>query len=87
MRVLFVCGKNRRRSPTAENRFSGQAARKVAAAGVDRDADEVVTGEWLDWADVIFVMERSHRQKLSGRFRTHIKNQKIVCLDIPDRYG
>jgi predicted protein tyrosine phosphatase len=40
----------------------------------------------LDWAQVIFVMERAHRTKLSKKFRAHLKNQKIVVLGIPDEY-
>jgi len=43
--------------------------------------------ELLEWADMIFVMERSHRNKLSKKFRSYLKNKRIVCLDIPDEYG
>jgi predicted protein tyrosine phosphatase len=43
-----------------------------------------VTPELLEWADVIFVMERHHRNKLLKQFRTSMKNQKIVVLDITD---
>ena len=32
-------------------------------------------------------MERVHRDKLSKKFREHLKEQRVVCLDIPDRYG
>jgi hypothetical protein len=39
-----------------------------------------VTPELLAWADVIFVMERHHRNKLLKQFRANIKNQKIVVL-------
>lgn len=85
-RILFVCGKNRRRSPTAEQMFAHLPSIEVASAGIDADADEVVGGELLDWADVIFVMEQSHRRKLSQRFRSHLKDQKIICLEIQDRY-
>jgi predicted protein tyrosine phosphatase len=30
-----------------------------------------MTAELIEWADLIFVMERSHWQKLSRRFRSH----------------
>jgi predicted protein tyrosine phosphatase len=31
-------------------------------------------------------MERKHRMKLSRKFRSHLKHQKIVVLGIPDKY-
>lgn len=79
-RVLFVCGKNRLRSPTAEQVFS-------AWPGVDADADEPLTGEMVAEADLIFVMEKAHRAKLTRRFRTHLKSARVICLDIPDDYA
>jgi predicted protein tyrosine phosphatase len=59
---------------------------EVASAGLDPKSKEPVTPELLSWADVIFVMERHHRNKLLKQFRTHIKNQKIVVLGITDDY-
>jgi len=53
---------------------------------VDKSAVEPVTPEVLEWADLIFVVEKSHRVKLSKEFRAHLKNQKIVVLGIPDKY-
>ena len=85
-RVLFVCGKNRLRSPTAEQVFATWPGVETASAGVSRDADVPVTPELLQWADVLFVMERRHRTKLSEKFRPHLSQTHIVCLDIPDRF-
>jgi len=31
-------------------------------------------------------MEKAHRNKLSKRYRTHLKNKRVICLDIPDDY-
>jgi predicted protein tyrosine phosphatase len=45
-----------------------------------------VTPELLAWAEVIFVMEKGHRNKLFKKFRAHVKNQKIVVLGITDDY-
>ena len=86
-RVLFVCGKARLRSPTAEQIFSCDPDLEVACAGVSADADEPVTGEHLAWADIVFVMEHQHRRKLQQRFRDALKHPRLVCLDIPDVYG
>lgn len=85
-RVLFVCSQNQLRSPTAEQVFSGRAGFEVASAGLNTGAQTPVCAELLEWADVIFVMEESHRNKLSKRFRTHLKNKRVICLDIPDQF-
>jgi predicted protein tyrosine phosphatase len=85
-RVLFVCGRNKLRSPTAEQIFSSYPGIEVASAGLNDDSATPVSAEILVWADVIFVMEKTHRSKLSRRYGKHIKTQRIICLDIPDKF-
>jgi predicted protein tyrosine phosphatase len=85
--VLFVCGRNRLRSPTAEAIYAGREDIAVASAGIGNDADTPVDAELLQWADVVFVMEKSHREKLTARFRAALKNTRVVCLDIPDNFA
>jgi len=84
--VLFVCSQNRLRSPTAEQIFSRRSDIEVASAGTNNDADNPLNRELVEWADIIFVMEDIHRSKLQQRFRSALKNTRIICLDIPDRY-
>jgi predicted protein tyrosine phosphatase len=84
--VLFVCSRNQLRSPTAEQVFSSWPGIEVASAGLDANCKEPVTPELLAWAEVIFVMERHHRNKLLKHFRASIKNQKIIVLGITDDY-
>ncbi len=84
--VLFLCSQNRLRSPTAEQVFAGYDGLDVASAGLNRGADNPATPELIEWADLIFVMERSHRNKLSTIFRKFLKGKRVVCLDIPDDY-
>jgi len=83
---LFICSQNRLRSPTAEQIFSKRSDIEVASAGTNHDADNPLTPELIEWADVIVVMERVHRNKLQKRFRKSLNGQHIVCLDIPDDY-
>ena len=45
-----------------------------------------MSAELAEWADLIFVMERKHKTKLSARFGRHLKGKRVVCLDLPDRY-
>jgi predicted protein tyrosine phosphatase len=85
-RVLFVCSQNKLRSPTAEQVFSDRPGFEVASAGTDRGAETPVSPELIEWADVIFVMERAHRNKLGRQFRAHLKNKRVIWLDIPDDY-
>ena len=85
-RVLFICSQNRLRSPTAEQVFSNWPGVEVSSAGLDERANVTVTPELLEWANTIFVMERSHRSKLSRKFRKYLKAQRVICLNIPDEY-
>jgi len=85
-RVLFVCSQNKLRSPTAESIFSGIDGYEVESAGLDKDAIATVTPELVEWADYIFVMEKSHRNKLRKNFKQYISKQRVVCLNIPDEY-
>ena len=84
--VLFVCSQNRLRSPTAEQVFSTRRDIEVASAGTNHDADTPLTHELVAWADIIFVMEKAHRRKLTAKFKRHLDGQRVICLDIPDRY-
>jgi predicted protein tyrosine phosphatase len=68
-RLLFICSKNRWRSPTAEAIFSEYQQIEADSAGLDSDAEVCVSGEALQRADTIFVMEQSHRSRLTKRFR------------------
>ncbi len=86
MNLLFVCSKNRLRSPTGEEVFSEYDDINAIGCGTDRDADTRVSGDLIEWADIVFVMEKSHRNKVSKKFKELLKNKKLVCLDIPDEF-
>lgn len=84
--VLFVCSQNRLRSPTAEQVFSRRPDLEVASAGTNNDAEIPLSGELVEWADVIVVMEKQHRIKVQKRFRPMLQGKRIICLDITDDY-
>ena len=63
-KILFLCGRNKWRSPTAEALFAGHPGIECASAGLSRDADTPVSVNLVQWADVIFVMEKAHKTKL-----------------------
>lgn len=85
-KLLFICSQNRLRSPTAEAVFSTYEGLEVESAGLDREAVIPLCSESIQWADVIFVMEKSHQRKLSQKFQTWLKNKRVICLNIPDEY-
>lgn len=85
-RVLFICSQNRMRSPTAEQVFARHPGIECASAGTNPDADNPLTAELVEWAELIFVMERHHKLELSARFRRLLGGKRIICLDIPDNY-
>jgi predicted protein tyrosine phosphatase len=66
--------------------FSEYEGLEVESAGLDRYAEIPVSTEMIEWADIIFVMEKSHRNKLSKNFQPFLKNKKVICLDIPDDF-
>ncbi|MBO2696811.1 low molecular weight protein tyrosine phosphatase family protein [Shewanella algae] len=86
MNLLFVCSENRLRSPTGEEVFSAFEGIYAIGAGTNADADTVVSGDLIQWADFIFVMEKSHKIKVAKKFKELLKGKKLVCLDIPDNY-
>lgn len=87
MRALFICSRNRLRSPTAEYVFAQWPNVDTDSAGLAPDADVPLTADQLEWAEVVFVMERAHRRRLSQRFGPRLRGKRVVCLDIPDDYA
>lgn len=84
--ALFICSRNRLRSPTAEQVFSTWPGVETDSAGLGPDATVVLSAEQLEWASLVFVMEKTHRTKLSRRFGNNLKGKRVICLDIPDDY-
>lgn len=86
LKLLFICSRNRRRSLTAEKIFSGRPGIQVRSAGTQPDARVVVTEGHVGWADIIFLMEKSHLNKLRLRYPEALQGKQTVTLLIPDDY-
>jgi predicted protein tyrosine phosphatase len=84
--ILFVCSQNRLRSPTAEHIFSDYPGIECTSAGTNQGADNPLTPELIEWADLIFVMENTHRKRMASKFQRHLAKARIICLGIPDDY-
>ncbi|MCG7852083.1 MAG: hypothetical protein MIO92_06140 [Methanosarcinaceae archaeon] len=85
-KVLFLCNQNRLRSPTAEAVFRENPILEVKSAGVDKDTSVPINLELLEWADIIFVMEKRQRNIIHKKFKDIYKKKRIVCMYIPDDY-
>lgn len=85
-RVLFVCGKARVRSPTAAQIFADWEGVRTDFGGLSNDADDALSSDQIDWADIIMVMERRHATRLNDKFGRMLAGKKILVLDIRDRF-
>lgn len=84
--VLFVCGRNQWRGPTAEKLFSNKRGIKVSSAGLSPRSPRKLSSSDLVWADVVYVMEQEHKKRILKFFRCNETLPPIHSLDIPDRY-
>ena len=66
--------------------FSRVPGIETDSAGLSNDAAVQLSVEQIEWATIIFVMEKAHKNKLGAKFKRHLNGKKIVCLDIPDNY-
>ena len=85
-RILFVCGKNQWRSPTAERIYRNDPRIEVRSAGVSAGSNHQISADDLLWANLVMVMERRYKTRIQGDFREHPNLPRIVSLEISDDY-
>ena len=86
MRLLFICSQNKWRSLTAERLFDAHPHHEARSAGTEPGARVRVTAGHLGWAEIIFVMERRHADRLREKFADELHGKTVVTLRIPDKY-
>src|SRR5690349_12104968 len=86
MNILFVCSRNRWRSPTAEAIYKTSQEHIVKSAGTEPSARIKLTAKLIAWADVIFAMEKIHKQRIIQKFAIETEGKEIIVLNIPDEY-
>jgi predicted protein tyrosine phosphatase len=86
VKVLFVCSRNKRRSLAAEKVFASLPGLQVRSAGTQPNARIVVTQGHLGWADIIFVMEKSHLNRLRLKYGETLREKRVIALHIRDDY-
>ncbi len=85
--LLFVCSRNRWRSPTAEKLCAGRQDCVARSAGTEPSARVRINADHLRWADLVLCMERKHVRRLREMFPDSLQGKRVVCLDIPDDFG
>ena len=84
--VLFVCGRNRRRSPTAEKIFRTDYRINPRSAGTSEESKRRLQAADFAWADLVVCMERKYVARIKTLFPRVEKMPPIECLNIPDKY-
>ena len=87
MNLLFICSRNKWRSPTAQNVWQRKDGINARSAGTAQSARHKVSFKDIEWADKIFVMEQKHKRRLNDDFRAEVNHKVIHVLDIPDDYN
>ncbi|AFM02821.1 putative protein tyrosine phosphatase [Bernardetia litoralis DSM 6794] len=84
-KFLVVCGKNKKRSRTAEFIFKNDERFYIRSVGVSPKSNRKITENDINWADLILVMENDHKQKIK-KIYSHLEIPTIETLNIPDEY-
>jgi len=86
IKILFVCGKNKRRSPTAEKIFKNDPRMFVRSAGTGETSRRRLTEDDLRWADLILVMQRKYASQIRVKFGHLDLKAPVHSLEITDDY-
>jgi len=84
--LLFICSRNQWRSPTAESVWKKHSDFNVRSAGTSPKARKTVSPADIRWADIIFVMEPKHKNRLLATFTRMLRYKPLHVLHIPDDY-
>lgn len=66
--------------------FKGRQDCDVKSAGTEPSARIRVSAKLIEWADLIFAMEKKHKQRLIEKFTELLADKQIIVLHIPDEY-
>jgi predicted protein tyrosine phosphatase len=76
---LAVCGRNKRRSKTAESNCRQEVGFVVRSAGLSHKSPSQIGDSKIEWSDAFMDMEAPHQTRISGQYR-HIKLPPIFVL-------
>lgn len=82
--LLFVQAGNSLRARLAAAMYAERVDLDARHASLDDDPS--LDEELLAWADLVFVMEPSHRARMRDRFPSSFDGERIRCLEVPDSF-
>jgi len=83
--ILVLCGRNKKRSRTAEHIFKNDHRFNIRSAGLSPKSDRKISESDLNWAGLVFVMEAEQRAKIWELYK-HLELPMIEVLNIPDDF-
>jgi predicted protein tyrosine phosphatase len=86
-KILFVCSRNKRRSLTAETIFSKVESLDVKSCGTNEGSRVKITAGLIGWADVIYFMEKRHKELTAAKFKDILSQKETHILHIKDDYA
>jgi predicted protein tyrosine phosphatase len=84
-KISVVCGRNKRRSRTAEYIFKNDNRFQIRSAGISSQSDVQINEKLINWANIIFVMDNGQRNRIQNQYR-NLDIPEIHSLDISDDY-
>ena len=84
-KILFVCGRNQWRSPTAQNIYKHDSRIEIRSAGVSDKSRHQISSADVGWANLILTMENEHKSHIQKLFKGQ-QLPTILSLEIPDEY-
>lgn len=83
--ILVVCGRNKRRSRTAEFLFKNDSRFSIRSVGLSPKSERRITDKDVTWSDLILVMEDDQQARIKSAYR-HLDLPSIEVLHIEDEY-
>jgi protein-tyrosine phosphatase len=77
--ILVVCGRNKKRSRTAESIFKNNNRFSIRSAGLSPKSDRKISEKDLIWANLIFVMETGCLRSIRVPHRASTAGCTIWC--------
>ncbi len=85
-KILVVCGRNKRRSRTAEHIFKNDSRFHIRSVGLSPGSERQIKDQDVDWSDLIMVMEDDQGDRINKTY-DHLDLPFVEVLHIPDEYG
>lgn len=83
--LLVVCGKNKKRSRTAEFIYKNDDRFHIRSVGLSPKSIRKITEKDVEWADLILVMEREQNKHIKDIYH-YLQIPSIEVLNIPDEF-